>query len=111
MKVAVMHGNPLGALPTKPDGLWNRDMDKLGVGIGDSIESKRSLVGERNVRLFWSVISLSPEKGFPVLGEPGLREMGDSIDSASGSFQPAALCQPHENGIEDTSITGLLRGQ
>ena len=39
MKVAVMHGNPLGTLPTKPGGFWNRDVDKLGVGIGDSIES------------------------------------------------------------------------
>ena len=63
------------------------------------------------MRLFRSVISLGPEKGFPVLRELGLREMGNSIDSASGSFQPAALCQPYKHGIEDASITSLLRGQ
>jgi hypothetical protein len=37
--------------------------------------------------------------------------MGDSVNTSCSTFQPAALRQSDEHGIEDASVASLFRGQ
>jgi hypothetical protein len=45
----------------------------------------------RNGDLFWAAVGLQPKNSLAVLGETAWREIGDAVNAARDSFNPAAL--------------------
>ena len=58
-----------------------------------------------------TVVSLGPKHRLPVLREPIRRKLGDSVNTARGPLQPAALSKAGQHGVRNSGVSRLLGRQ
>jgi len=95
LEICMMYLNPFRAHPTQPGIPGNRDVYGSRACGGNPICRQGSGVRKRSI--LWTVISLGPEHGLPILRESTRRKVRDSVDSASGPLQPPALREARED--------------
>jgi hypothetical protein len=78
----------------------------MRVGAGNFIRGESRRIRKGNFR--WATIGLRPKHCFSILREAARREIGNAIDTARCSLDPAALNQASQNRICEASLTGMV---